>query len=164
MDNYLLYAQLELIATDERRISELRHEVALGTVSVIEQSASQVAQRYQRLEMLQLTIEDNPVFAINELYLKKIVDELVDNAFKFSPRHGFVRVYVTANETYGTIQVSDQGIGLTEEQIKQIGAYMQFSRRLREQQGTGWDWRSSCVCVNCTAVRCPSRVSQAGIP
>jgi signal transduction histidine kinase len=137
VDNYLLYAQLELIATDQRRIVELRREIAFGTTSVIENSATQVAKRHQRQEMLQVVIHDAPVFAMNELYLKKIVDELVDNAFKFSPREGLVRVCVTANETHGRIKVGDQGIGLTDEQIAQIGAYMQFSRRLREQQGTG---------------------------
>jgi signal transduction histidine kinase len=137
IDNYLLYAQLELIATDARRTAELQRELALSAGSVVQNSALQVAQHYQRQDRLQLSIEEGVALAINELYLKKIVDELVDNAFKFSPHDSEVRVCLTTDGTHGKLKVSDQGVGLSAEQIEQIGAYMQFARRLREQQGTG---------------------------
>ncbi|MCC7207666.1 MAG: ATP-binding protein, partial [Anaerolineae bacterium] len=35
------------------------------------------------------------------------------------------------------IRVRDHGRGMTREQIEQIGAYMQFNRKLYEQQGSG---------------------------
>jgi signal transduction histidine kinase len=35
------------------------------------------------------------------------------------------------------LSVSDQGSGFSTEQIARIGAYMQFDRRMHEQQGLG---------------------------
>ena len=74
---------------------------------------------------------------IAEEYLSKITDELVQNAFKFSEADSPVRV--TLNEAFNavTLSVSDQGRGFTAEQITRIGAYMQFDRKLHEQQGLG---------------------------
>ena len=35
------------------------------------------------------------------------------------------------------LKVADQGRGMTSAQVANIGAYMQFERKLYEQQGTG---------------------------
>jgi two-component system sensor histidine kinase/response regulator len=74
---------------------------------------------------------------IAEEYLSKITDELLQNAFKFSQAGSPVRV--TLNEALNTItlSISDKGCGFTPEQITRIGAYMQFDRKLHEQQGLG---------------------------
>jgi signal transduction histidine kinase len=69
--------------------------------------------------------------------LRKIIEELVDNAFKFSKQG--TEVHVTAlreGEDY-LISVTDHGVGMATEQIEQLGAYVQFERALREQQGIG---------------------------
>ena len=85
--------------------------------------------------MLELT--DVPV-PISEEYLAKIVDELVQNAFKFSPPSSPVRVALVNNSPDTvTLTVADSGRGLSTEHITKIGAYMQFDRKMHEQQGLG---------------------------
>jgi signal transduction histidine kinase len=75
---------------------------------------------------------------ISEEYLAKIVDELVQNAFKFSQPASPVRVALTNNSPDTvTLTVGDRGRGLSTEHITKIGAYMQFDRKLHEQQGLG---------------------------
>ena len=46
---------------------------------------------------------------------------------------------VTLDEAFNavTLSVSDQGRGFSTEQIRRIGAYMQFDRKMQEQQGLG---------------------------
>ena len=72
-----------------------------------------------------------------EEYFVKIVDELVQNALKFSEPG--TPVHVKLNEAFNVavLSVSDQGCGFSTEQITRIGAYMQFDRRMHEQQGLG---------------------------
>ena len=66
--------------------------------------------------------------------LSRIVEELVDNACKFS-RHGTpVLVELGAD---GRLTIKDQGRGLTSEEISRIGAFQQFDRKKHEQQGLG---------------------------
>jgi len=48
-----------------------------------------------------------------------------------------VRVSLAEAADTVTFSVSDQGRGFTSEQIARVGAYMQFDRKLHEQQGQG---------------------------
>jgi len=66
--------------------------------------------------------------------LTRIVEELVDNASKFSRQGTPVKVELGAD---GLLTVTDQGRGLTTEEIARIGAFQQFDRKKNEQQGLG---------------------------
>jgi two-component system, sensor histidine kinase and response regulator len=66
--------------------------------------------------------------------LTHIVEELVDNACKFSRQGTPVNVEVRAD---GKLIVMDRGRGLTAEEIGRIGAFQQFDRHKFEQQGLG---------------------------
>ena len=71
------------------------------------------------------------------MHLRKMAEELLDNAFKFSSAKTPVRVVGNSYNNIFSLSVIDHGRGLTAEQIVGIGAYMQFERRLHEQQGPG---------------------------
>jgi signal transduction histidine kinase len=66
--------------------------------------------------------------------LVRIVEELVDNACKFSRQGTQVQVVMKAD---GRLTVTDQGRGMTAEEIDHIGAFQQFDRKKYEQQGLG---------------------------
>jgi signal transduction histidine kinase len=85
---------------------------------------------------LALDLADQPV-PMSEDYLAKIVDELVQNAFKFSDPATRVSVTLSASPNGVMLSVTDQGRGFSNEDITKIGAYMQFDRKLQEQQGLG---------------------------
>ena len=63
--------------------------------------------------------------------------ELIDNSLKFSPPKTAVSLATAVFNGTFTATVGNQGIGMTQEQINSIGAYMQFERKLQEQQGSG---------------------------
>ncbi|MEL7436414.1 MAG: ATP-binding protein, partial [Chloroflexota bacterium] len=65
------------------------------------------------------------------------VEELVDNAFKFSVAKTPVTVTGKLQGGDYVLTVSDKGRGMTREQISKIGGFMQFERWLHEQQGMG---------------------------
>jgi two-component system sensor histidine kinase/response regulator len=66
--------------------------------------------------------------------LALVVEETLDNAFKFSRPGTPVTIEL---ETNGLLTVSDSGRGMTEKEIEQIGAFRQFDRKKSEQQGLG---------------------------
>ena len=66
--------------------------------------------------------------------LSRMVEELVDNACKFSRQGTPIKIEVSAE---GSVTITDQGRGLTVEEISRIGAFQQFDRKKHEQQGLG---------------------------
>jgi len=136
IENFLIYAQLELVASDPKNINALRIGQTEHPVPLIEKHARAQATQANRPQDLILELSDVPV-PMAEEYLAKIVDELVQNAFKFSKAGTPVRVNLGENFNVAVLTVSDQGSGFSTEQITRIGAYMQFDRRMHEQQGLG---------------------------
>ncbi len=69
--------------------------------------------------------------------LQKVIEELVNNAFKFSKVGALVQIDAgQVNDTYQWT-IRDHGRGMSPEQIANLGAGMQFERHLFEQQGGG---------------------------
>ncbi|MBE9228809.1 response regulator [Phormidium sp. LEGE 05292] len=136
IQNFLLYAELELISTNSERIKALQNSQTDHVASLISQQATQQAQRSQRQADLHLQLEDTQL-NISPIRLQKMIEELVDNACKFSiPGTTINLVSEVINNSF-ILSVSDKGRGMKPEQIANLGAYMQFERKLYEQQGSG---------------------------
>ncbi|AKG23539.1 hybrid sensor histidine kinase/response regulator [Calothrix sp. 336/3] len=134
---FLSYLQLELNITDESTMNPIASEEEVIEVkSVITESAHTQAQNFQRLEDLSCHLEDTQVKA-NRKNLLCILEELLDNAFKFSEPGTPVKVAAKSANNTLHISISNKGRGMTEEQINKIGAFMQFERQTYEQQGLG---------------------------
>jgi two-component system sensor histidine kinase/response regulator len=133
--NYLLYADLELMAADPQEI-RITPEEGADPQALITRVAMRVAQRFGRPADLYLQVA-GAVALISEEHLQKIVEELLDNAFKFSTAGTAVHVIgVVACRQYA-LSIVDHGRGMTAEQIAGSGAYVQFERKHHEQQGAG---------------------------
>jgi len=135
--NFLLYSQLEMIATDPKRLSGIKNEDSnCLTESEVKKVALEAAKKAEREGDLNLELEDAWV-PIADSYFRKVIAELLDNAFKFSPAGTPVQIRGTVKERKFYLYVRDRGRGMTPEQIASVGAYMQFERKLYEQQGSG---------------------------
>jgi two-component system sensor histidine kinase/response regulator len=137
VENYLIYAHTEIMEADANQLAALQAGYMLMPRTTVENSATLKALQHERKDDLKLDVQDVEGIAMYEDYLKRIVDELVDNAFKFSEPGKPVEVSAHPEQDRYVISVTDQGRGMTSEQIASIGAYMQFDRRIYEQQGSG---------------------------
>lgn len=134
-ENYLAYAQLEILELDDNRRNALVFSTSQAG-DFVEFAARQVAQRTHR--ETDLLVEVRPaVVQMQEDYLKKITEELVDNAFKFSAPGSPVTLKTSERDGVWCMEITNQGRGMTEAQIAQIGGFMQFERDRYEQQGLG---------------------------
>lgn len=102
----------------------------------IKTEAEKIAKLYQRPDDLQLHIDNAELNADKRDFIK-IVTEIIDNAFKFSKPGSIVDIRTSVNESRYQITVSDEGRGMTPEQIESIGPFIQFDRNTYEQQGCG---------------------------
>jgi two-component system sensor histidine kinase/response regulator len=136
VENFLIYAQLELIAADPKNVNALRIGKTEQAAPLVKKIAVKQAAQANRPNDLSVEAADFSV-PMSEEYFSKIVNELVQNAFKFSESGSPVRV--TLAETFNgiSLSISDQGRGFSTEQIRRVGAYAQFDRRMQDQQGLG---------------------------
>jgi signal transduction histidine kinase len=136
IENFLIYAQLELLGSDPQKIQSLRGKQTQHAGQVVEKHAREQVKEVNRPNDLALELADCAL-PISEDYLGKIVAELVRNAFKFSQSGTPVRVTLQDAADAVTLTVADQGRGFSTEHIAKVGAYMQFDRKMHEQQGLG---------------------------
>jgi signal transduction histidine kinase len=114
----------------------LRQDYLLYPKLLLEELALSKAKKANRTNDLQLELKDIPI-QMSLSYLLKIVEELLDNALKFSEPGTTVQLKNTCEDNKFVLTVSDTGRGFTPEQIANLGAYMQFERQHYEQQGFG---------------------------
>lgn len=136
VENYLLYAQTEYQKTDLHKKPEIFDSETLNAEKIIEQMATQKAHDFGRSADLELRLNPGRV-SISPKYFGKIVEEVVDNAFKFSKAGAHVAITASYENSQFRFIVTDAGRGMTPEQISQIGAFVQFERKYYEQQGQG---------------------------
>jgi two-component system sensor histidine kinase/response regulator len=134
---FLTYAQLELTASNLNTSKPNRLNLEIIPVRLlIEDAIKTQAKRVNRIDDLIWDLEDVEV-AVSCKDLKCIVDELIENAFKFSQPGTPVKVSSKIMNDEFHLLVCDRGRGMTEEQVSKIGAFMQFERNHYEQQGLG---------------------------
>ncbi|MEI7907149.1 MAG: hybrid sensor histidine kinase/response regulator, partial [Bacteroidota bacterium] len=136
LENMNIYAQLKLWVQDNEVIHELRQGPGAGVLNAI-QSALKNNERNKELPGSIVISGQDVVANITQIHLAKIIEELLDNAVKFSKPD--TKVYVSCIENGKKIEivVRDQGRGMSEEQIGKIAAFRQYERGSYEQQGAG---------------------------
>jgi two-component system sensor histidine kinase/response regulator len=134
--NYLLYAEIETTLSDPATVQALRQSRTRVARTVIESIALQKARAAEREGDLQLELEA-ATLGIAQPHLEKIVEELLDNAFKYSKAGSPVCVSGMCGQGSYALSITDHGRGMTARQIANIGAFVQFDRKIHEQQGPG---------------------------
>ncbi|RMH69854.1 MAG: hybrid sensor histidine kinase/response regulator [Gemmatimonadetes bacterium] len=136
IENYILFTRVQVLLADEAELNQLRQQAIYNPQEIIEKQARDKAAEKKRKSDLSLQVENALVY-ITVPNLEKIVQELVDNAFTFSSPGSPVAVQGARQGDSYLITITDAGHGMSTEQLKNIGAYMQFDRHKHEQQGSG---------------------------
>ena len=136
IENFLMMAQIDLMSVDPEMISRLKQTAPIATEEVVNKITCSCALKAQRLRDIVMDLQSGEIRMMAE-HFTKILEELIDNAFKFSATGSEVKVESRHEDHSFLIQITDHGRGMTAEQIAKIGPHMQFERRLHEQQGSG---------------------------
>jgi two-component system, OmpR family, phosphate regulon sensor histidine kinase PhoR len=123
-ENKRLGSQVEkVLQTAQMERGEL--QLTLGTVNVHEIIERVLENISPQIELREGIIEvdlkaENPEIQADEVHLTNIIFNLLDNANKYSPEKPIIKITTENTEKGLSIKVSDKGIGMTKESIKQI--------------------------------------------
>lgn len=70
-------------------------------------------------------------------YMTIAVEQLVENACRYSPQGSAISISLWYNLGRCYLAINNHGRGMSPEQVTSIGAFMQFDRARFEQQGIG---------------------------
>jgi two-component system sensor histidine kinase/response regulator len=132
IENFIIVAQLEVIASDQRQMAEMRSMQTEDVLQLVESEAALRGEAHSRSD--DLAVHGSAVAAAaGAASIGRIVSELIDNALRYSERGSPVVVKVLPGASACMISVTDQGRGMTKEQVEALGAHLKFNRRVREQ-------------------------------
>ncbi len=133
--NFIFYEKLQLMSTDSQSMASSKG-VSEITPDLVIDISHKVADRFNRKDDLDISVEKS-VIAVPKTYFLILIEELLDNAYKFSTKGTKVTLSGNNKDEYYRLIITDKGRGMTEEQLANIGAYLQFERNKYEQQGMG---------------------------
>ena len=134
--NFLLYSELSLIGQNHEQIRLFRAQATCLSSETVEPIVTKLGQKFNRQKDISWQGHNVPL-AISQSHLAKLVEELIDNAVKFSSAGTPIEITGRRNGDYFHLSVRDEGRGMAAEQIALIGACIQFDRSTYEQQGCG---------------------------
>ncbi|MBR6477476.1 MAG: HAMP domain-containing histidine kinase [Lachnospiraceae bacterium] len=167
LSNILLYTELlreqNLDETSQGLVEEIRQQSeklefliqSLVKTSRLEAGTIQLAQVHQDLcpmveaalsqirpkaqeKQIRLRHEKQECFAkYDPKWTQEAVFNLLDNAVKYSPEGSEIRVTYKEFELFSAIEITDQGIGISEEEQPLIFGRFYRGRDVREQSGVG---------------------------
>jgi signal transduction histidine kinase len=152
LKNYLLILDLQTVSSEPLPppLSSLEME------EVIQAGVDEALRHNERREDVTLRMSACSA-SVKPEDLSRMVEELTDNACKFSRQGTPVTVELSAD---GRLTITDEGRGLSTEEIGHIGAFQQFDRKKHEQQGLGL----GLVLVQKLTVRCNAKFSMNSQP
>lgn len=136
IQNFLIYSQVEVLLSNPKKVAETQRMSITNPGSIIKEVTFSKAKQFKREKDIIIDIDEANVQITTE-NIRKMIEELVDNAIKFSTPNSPISVKVNMAKEFYTIEILDNGRGMSPDQISNIGSYMQFDRKLYEQQGMG---------------------------
>jgi hypothetical protein len=147
IENFLIYAQIELVAADPKNVNALRIGKLEHPAPLVKKLAAVQAAQVNRPNDLTVDATD-VLLPMSEEYFSRVVNELVHNAFKFSEPGAPVRITLTADADFppsrsrASVLICSSSASYTTNKV--------------------WDWDSSSPngSSNCTAASFPLKVKK----
>lgn len=106
------------------------------TTELVSFFSSSIHDAYKSNERVDLEIETSDL-KISEWYLKIALVELIENGLRYSDKDSSVKVKGSVSNDYYTINIIDEGKGMTQNQINSIGAFKKFTEDSIPEHGFG---------------------------
>ena len=138
IQNYLLFNELGVAFSDTNKMNTLRSSRVGSSWITISEISSIIARQMNREQDIKINLVDAPL-RISEDYLQKIVEELLENACKFSPSGSPIEISgsILPQKMSYLLRVVDYGQSISKEQIKNIMGYSESDRKFHELQNLG---------------------------
>lgn len=114
------------------------HKEETNVTALFEQLAERFQKRNQQ-ELLILNLEKDIVANLDVFFIETIVNNLLENAFKYGGSSGNIELYLFRKADRLIFGVKDQGPGIAKEEIKEVFEkfYRSGNEDTRQQKGSG---------------------------
>ncbi len=136
IQKFILFSELEIHTNDKEYINHFRTETSIPAKELFFTNTMYTADEYNRKHDLKLNLKEAEL-RMNFEHLKFIINQLVENSCKFSEKNSSISISTEVLDKDYIIVVSDNGVGMTEEQLNEIGILKQFDRETYFQDGVG---------------------------
>ncbi|HOW59467.1 MAG TPA: ATP-binding protein [Candidatus Omnitrophota bacterium] len=125
-----------LVRNDAKQIQLQKKNISLAPI--LEQVLKLYRERAHKegIEMVLEVSKDGEVLG-DEIYLKRLFTNLLDNAIKFSNRNSRVSARILAESEYAVVEIEDSGIGIDPETLANIGKRFYRADQARSKEGAG---------------------------
>jgi len=144
---FIYYTEVELLLNNKENIDILKSEVTQKGSIILANQCTIIAKKYNRITDLKLK---SGLFnaKISLSHFEIIIENILDNAFKFSCDGEAVIIDIQKDDTHVHITIIDNGLGMDAKTIEVIGAFSYFDRSVLEQKGLGLSLITSINLIN----------------
>lgn len=135
-ERFLLFIQIHYLLPHSSDKTSLCDGPPLYVRPMAEEALRALALSSQRSDDLSLSIAEGCV-RMESIYFKQLLTDLVDNAMKFSQPGQPLTVTSSLEHARYHLIVTDCGRGMSPQQVRSVGSFVQFDREHWEQQGSG---------------------------
>lgn len=135
IEKFIRYSEIELLLAAQSR-NQLEEFKEISVKENVTYIAEKISKNYLRSEDLLVSLEDVMV-KIDEEHFQILVEELVDNAFKFSAKNQCVNIKSIPSNDLMTLEITNQGRGMSVSEIEKINPFIQHNRKHYAQTGNG---------------------------
>jgi len=132
----MLYYRLESLSVQNDDIEGLFNMTIEDPKTVAVQLFKELSDNASRSNDIFVEFENAPI-KIPEQFYKDLLKELIENAFNFSPKNTIVKLIANVDKNKLVIKIADNGIGMSEEEIANISAFMNISSDANDKKGIG---------------------------
>jgi signal transduction histidine kinase len=137
VQNFLLYAKLMSLQSESSQVRVSHYDIVISPENLINDVITSKAYHENRQDEITFNMCPDAPIAISTMYFTKLIEEVIDNALKYSRAGTGIQVESSTDGKMYAMRITNQGRTMSPEQIAAIGAYTQFDRQIYEQQGSG---------------------------
>lgn len=120
VNNQLSFENLELILSDENKLAQERKEITEHPADVINNVLEDMMRKHSdRQKDVNAHIDNNVKINISELSFKRLIQEIMENAFKHSKNDDRIILTDNVEDNNYIIEITNEGKGVSDEQIKE---------------------------------------------
>ena len=134
IQNFSIVAQLEMSLLDAKKLKALHQEKTQNLQEVLGGFVTKRAEMAGRTADVTLKVAE-AVLPLSSEFLTKIVEELLDNALKYSEAGQVVKVTGAKQGKSYALSISDHGRGMSAQQLESFKKSASFESRLYMHQG-----------------------------
>ncbi len=136
IEKFILFTEAELMLKDKKNYSSLSSGLTNVDKTTIELLIDNKTKTSDTKHAFNINIDDCSLKIWIE-HFKVIVNEILDNAIKFSYPNKPIEIFSKEDGDKYTITIKNYGRGMSEEEIKNSSPFIQHNRSYYEQQGNG---------------------------